>query len=147
MNGKDWKNLDQVKGAGNSDVDLAYEWKTDDVNAAGTAYVRLKQTDFDGSFSYSDIKSVEFGGKANAEYQVNVFPNPATEYLVVEGIAADASPQITLVNMQGQRIQMASTDEGSNTRVDIPSHLPAGTYGLVINNGTQVQTQQIVIQK
>ncbi len=147
LDGKSWKGLHEVKGAGNSDVALAYEWKNDDVNAAGTAYIRLKQTDFDGSFSYSEIESVDFGGKPSAAIEVSVFPNPATEYLVIEGIVADSVPQITLVNMQGQHIQMSASDEGANTRVDIPSHLPSGTYSLVINNGLQVQTQQIVIQK
>lgn len=147
LNGKVWKSMGEVKGAGNSDVELTYEWKNDEVNATGTAYVRLKQTDFDGSFSYSDIESVEFVNKANANYQVNVFPNPATEYIMIEGIAADKTPLISLVNMQGQRIQIPVSDEGINTRVDIPSYLPAGTYGLVIDNGDQIQTQQVVIQK
>ncbi|MBX2873405.1 MAG: T9SS type A sorting domain-containing protein [Saprospiraceae bacterium] len=147
LNGKDWKGLDEVKGAGNSDVELAYEWKNADINAAGTTYLRLKQTDFDGSFSYSDIESVTFSSKEAAQFEVNVFPNPATEYIIIEGIGADVAPQITLVNMQGQRMLIPVTDEGFNTRVDIPSYLPAGTYGLVIENGGQIDTQQLIIQK
>ena len=147
LNGKDWKGLGEIKGAGNSDVELTYEWKDDSLKANGTTYFRLKQTDFDGSFSYSDIASVEFSWKAQAEYEVSVFPNPATEYIMIEGITADSSPEILLVNMQGQRIQVPVTDEGFNTRVDLPNYLPAGTYGLVINNNGQVQTQQLVIQK
>lgn len=145
-NGKDWKAVKEVKGAGNSNVELAYEWK-EEVKATGTVYYRLKQTDFDGSFTYSSIKSVQFAADKEANYTVSVFPNPATEYVVIEGIEADAAPQILLVNMQGQRIQMQGTDEGTNTRVDIPSYLPAGTYGLVIQQGGQVQTQQLIIQK
>ena len=52
-----------------------------------------------------------------------------------------------LVNMQGQSIQIQGSDEVASTRVDIPTYLPAGTYGLVIQQGGQVQTQQLVIQK
>lgn len=145
-NGKEWKTLGEVKGAGNSDVTISYEWKSDRVNAAGTVYIRLKQTDFDGTFSYSDIESVKLG-KGGEAYEVNIYPNPATEYVVIEGITADETPQIFLVNLQGQQINIGQTDEGSSTRVNIPSHLPAGTYGLVIQSGDQVQTERIVIQK
>ena len=147
MNGKDWKAIEEVKGAGNSDVAIAYTWKEADVQATGTVYYRLKQTDFDGSFTYSSIESVQFKEAATAAYTVNVYPNPATEYVVIEGLQADAAPQLMLVNMQGQSIQIQGSDEGASTRVDIPTYLPAGTYGLVIQQGGQVQTQQLVIQK
>ena len=145
-NGKDWKSLAEVKGAGNSDVTIDYEWKSDRVNAVGTVYLRLKQTDFDGTFSYSDIASVNLGKRA-AAYEVNIYPNPATEYVVIEGITADETPQIFLVNLQGQQINISQTDEGTSTRLNIPTQLPAGTYGLVIQSGDQVQTERIVIQK
>lgn len=147
LNGKDWKALDTVKGAGNSDVELAYEWKDANVAASGTVYYRLKQTDFDGTFSYSSIESVQFSAEEKAQYAVNVYPNPATEYVLIEGLEADAAPQVSLINLQGQTINISSTDEGTTTRINIPAHLPAGTYGLVIQNSGQVQTQQLVIQK
>lgn len=145
--GRDWEAMDEVLGAGNSDVELSYKWTEENIEAQGTVYFRLKQTDFDGTFTYSDIKSVEFETRETAQFEVNVYPNPATEYVVVEGLAADTTPQITLVNMQGQSINIRSTDQGANTRIDIPTHLPAGTYGLVIQNNGQVQTKQLVIQK
>jgi|GEM_PF-1329005 len=147
LNGKDWKAMDTVKGAGNSDVELAYEWTAANVEARGTVYYRLKQTDFDGTFTYSSIQSVKFAEIEKAQYAVNVYPNPATEYVLIEGLETDAAPQVSLINLQGQTINISSTDEGRTTRINIPAHLPAGTYGLVIQNSGQIQTQQLVIQK
>lgn len=143
VNGKDWKAIKNVKGAGNSDITIQYEWMGE--AATGTVYYRLMQTDFDGSFSYSDIQSVTF--EKESQFNISVFPNPATEYVVIEGITADAKPQVYLVNLQGQQLNVSSIDQGANTRVDIPSQLPAGTYGLVIQTGQNIQTQRIVIQK
>lgn len=143
VNGKDWNAIKNVKGAGNSDITIQYEWVGQ--ATTGTVYYRLMQTDFDGSFSYSDIQSVTF--EKESQFQVSVYPNPATEYVVIEGITADAKPQVYLVNLQGQQLNVSSIDQGANTRVDIPSQLPAGTYGLVIQTGQNIQTQRIVIQK
>ncbi|MBX2875069.1 MAG: T9SS type A sorting domain-containing protein [Saprospiraceae bacterium] len=147
LDGRDWTAMDEVIGAGNSDVELSYKWTEENMEVEGTAYIRLKQTDFDGTFTYSDIESVEFASTEKAAFEVNVYPNPATEYVVIDGLEADSNPQIMLVNMQGQNINVSATDEGQGTRVDIPTYLPAGTYGLVIQNGAQVQTQQLIIQK
>ncbi len=147
LDGRDWTAMDEVIGAGNSDVEISYRWTEENMAVEGTAYFRLKQTDFDGTFSYSEIESVEFATAERAALEVNVFPNPATEYVMIDGLAADSTPQIMLINMQGQNIKVASTDQGQSTRVDIPTHLPAGTYGLVIQSGSTVQTQQLVIQK
>ncbi|NRB50551.1 MAG: T9SS type A sorting domain-containing protein [Saprospiraceae bacterium] len=147
LDGRDWTAMDEVIGAGNSDVELSYKWTEENMAVEGTAYFRLKQTDFDGTFTYSEIESVEFATAESEAFEVNVYPNPATEYVMIQGLAADAAPQIMLINMQGQNIKVVSTDQGQNTRVDIPTNLPAGTYGLVIQNGGMVQTQQLVIQK
>ncbi len=61
-----------VNGAGTSTSQNNYH--TIDTNPfEGTSYYRLKQTDFNGQFTYSDFKSVEF---TNEEHLFSVFPNP-----------------------------------------------------------------------
>jgi hypothetical protein len=49
------------EGAGNSSVVLTYT-DVDAMPLMGLSYYRLKQTDFNGDFSYSDIVPVYFGG-------------------------------------------------------------------------------------
>ncbi|MCC6691292.1 MAG: T9SS type A sorting domain-containing protein, partial [Bacteroidia bacterium] len=61
-----------VKGAGNSSLQLSYSI-VDEKPLSGISYYRLKQTDFDGKYSYSKIVSVS----ANpSELSFVVFPNP-----------------------------------------------------------------------
>lgn len=67
-------NLD---GAGNSTELLSYA--TQDLYPLnGVSYYRLKQTDFDGAFEYSDLRVVNLG----ADDDLLVFPNPSNTGLI-----------------------------------------------------------------
>ena len=70
--GKNWTIIQEVKGAGNSNSVLNYE--TEDVlMEKGIYYYRLKQTDFDGAFTYSDIRAVAVNNPIN---ETSIYPNP-----------------------------------------------------------------------
>src|ERR1041385_9231891 len=62
-----------VKGAGNSTQELYYSLK-DQSPVRGINYYRLKQTDFDGHFKYSEVCSVS----AQPVNGIKVYPNPAS---------------------------------------------------------------------
>lgn len=64
-----------VDGAGNSS-ELKEYTSMDSNPFAGTSYYRLKQTDFDGRFTYSDIKAVNLENE-NA-FDIALYPNPAS---------------------------------------------------------------------
>ncbi len=56
-NAKDFTKLTEVDGAGNSNSLLSYE-TVDTRVSSGIRYYRLKQTDYDGNFSYSETISI-----------------------------------------------------------------------------------------
>lgn len=56
--GEQWNKIEYVEGAGNSNEELQYEIKDENPHA-GLNYYRLKQTDYDGKYSYSDIIFVD----------------------------------------------------------------------------------------
>lgn len=72
-NVEQWETIGQVKGAGNSSSRKYYSF-VDGSPIIGTSYYRLKQTDFDGRFSYSSIRSVSVEKYKEAE--LKVYPNP-----------------------------------------------------------------------
>jgi hypothetical protein len=56
--------IGEIKGAGNSTEEKHYEF-TDENPLPGINYYRIKQTDYDGQYSYSEIRSVRHIGKGN----------------------------------------------------------------------------------
>lgn len=70
----------KVKGSGTSNSVLNYS-AIDDRPYSGISYYRLKQTDYDGSFSYSNIKSVFIDEIKSSN--VIVYPNPTSDEVTV----------------------------------------------------------------
>lgn len=75
----EWKELERVEGAGNSSITLNYS-TIDTRPTNGYTYYKLKQTDFDGQVSYSNIQSIEFESTG-----IEVYPNPAKTLFEVHG--------------------------------------------------------------
>lgn len=62
-NGRDFRALESVAGAGNSLVPLTYQY-TDRRPLPGRSYYRLQQVDFDGQFSFSPVRQVTVTGNS-----------------------------------------------------------------------------------
>jgi len=58
INGSDWEIIDRQNGAGNSSIQLNYYFLDQSVESL-INYYKLKQTDYDGKFKYSDIISID----------------------------------------------------------------------------------------
>jgi len=69
--GLNFEFVGKIPGAGNSNQTLYYSLN-DDAPLSGLSYYRLKQVDFNGDFTYSEIVPVQF----NALQSVSIFPNP-----------------------------------------------------------------------
>ena len=80
MDGVNWSSLLHVEGAGNSSQVLNYK-QEDNQPLNGDSYYRLKQTDFDGQYSYSDIKKVSF--TAGLDSYLSAYPNPTNGKITV----------------------------------------------------------------
>jgi len=80
VDGLNWREVKRVEGAGNSSRKLNYSI-LDKEPKFDIIYYRLKQTDYNGNFSYSDIKSVRFDKLNTNEFLV--YPNPTDEFIYV----------------------------------------------------------------
>jgi hypothetical protein len=91
-------------GAGNSNQLVDYE----DIDATPLmdwSYYRLKQTDFNGSFSYSNIVPVFIDRLAGGISMLNLFPNPSTGeqiHLELSGFSKGEKVWITLKDAIGK---------------------------------------------
>jgi len=69
INGKDFEEVADIEGAGFSDEEISYEFldtRALELNS-DILYYRLKQTDFDGQFGYSEIINVRMEGNQELE--------------------------------------------------------------------------------
>ena len=105
----------------------------------GSNYYRLKMMNKDGSFIYSPVQLVQF----NKGTIVNVYPNPATNFIkITVNKTGNQINTAILYNSFGQL--MNTVHFNGETQMNV-SKLSAGTYLVRVNDGTVIQT--FIIQK
>jgi len=127
LNGVSFSTIDKVNAAGNSTTQQTYEF-TDEDPAFGEIYYRLRQVDFDGSVTYSEVKQV----KLDRNYVTpNIYPNPVrdAQNLTIDFGDMPSSPvEINIVDMSGKQVYYRQYAAGQN-RFDIPVNgLSKGMY-------------------
>jgi Zn ribbon nucleic-acid-binding protein len=124
--GKIWSHVVKVPGAGNSSQMLEY-FAHDFEPIDGVSYYRLKQTDFDGTATYSKVVAVKFD--KNGDSQVLIYPNPTNDKITIVGSESELS-SITIFNIQGKDVGIMTQISGNDARsktVDL-SELKPGIY-------------------
>ncbi len=112
----------------------------------GKNYYRLKQTDFDGQYSYSDIVMVEF---ASVGELLKVYPNPSNRKplnLEVRALAPHQSVPVVISTALGTSAFRATVQADANgyLHVEVPTtDWPTGLY--LIQVGTETGRQLKVI--
>ncbi len=103
----------------------------------GTVYYRLKTTDLDGSFEYSPIITVEnkYAGISN----LMVYPNPATDNIILGGLPTETSVEIT--DMTGKPL-LDMIVETTDSKVVNINTLKPGTY--IIRLNSKISEQPII---
>jgi hypothetical protein len=95
----------------------------------GISYYRLKQTDFDGQFTYSMIRSVDFDG--TNPILITHYPNPITETVRFEFTSNSATPaNYVIYDAMGNMVYRGNTTTvagNNNFELDL-SKLSSGIY-------------------
>jgi hypothetical protein len=102
-NGIDFKELAQVPAAGNSNQILNYKL-IDEQPYQGLSYYRLKQTDFDGKFTFAQIKTVTINDNQKPDH-ISIYPNPSNIngiYLAWPEGYNDTQTYLQLIDLYGK---------------------------------------------
>jgi len=120
-----WSVIAQIDGAGNSNEPIAYQVEDASVLAGLKYYYRLKQVDFDGSFSFSDHAVINVDQQKG---KLTVFPNPSAGAIYISGAPADAE-QVQILDMLGNSVvyQMVNANQNNILQLNLAA-LPKGTY-------------------
>lgn len=134
--GAEWKDVKTVKGAGNSTSTINYE-AYDDEPVAGNMYYRLKQTDFDGQKSYSDVQLVKYISLTKG---VSLYPVPnAGNTVNITGITDYRNHDIALLNAAGNIIYTTTLTKAA---IDLPALQP-GVYFIRLKDKVSGETQNL----
>ncbi len=130
-----------VKAAGSSNGLRSYGF-THAQPKNGSNYYRLKMVNADARFSNSKTININFGLN---NLRLNIYPNPAKNYVVVDHPAGVNTPQLMLVDMAGRTIKTIKVNkEAVQTKLNIKTVMP-GTYKLIWIDGNNISNETIVI--
>jgi len=97
IDGVTWEELYEVDGVGNSSKLLNYS-SIDTNPYQGVSYYRLKQTDFNGQFEFSEIRNVNIKNEG-----IKIFPNPTENQITVSGSSIELE-QVKIYNTLGRDV-------------------------------------------
>ncbi|MEL6971397.1 MAG: T9SS type A sorting domain-containing protein, partial [Bacteroidota bacterium] len=135
--GKTWQQLGEVLGQGTTYESSIYEY-TDYTPLIGANYYRLRQVDWDGSFTYSTILLFDLQESIGSTFKI--YPNPVSEILYFD---LPVGEKVSLFNSYGQLVREENVN--SQGRMDI-ADLPAGVYWLTTTLSGQQISQRVVKQ-
>lgn len=132
-NGKDWTFLNQISGQGSTVNETEYEKVFTDLG--NSKYIRLSQTDYDGSKTVLGIASIDC-----VNQEIQIFPNPTTGNITVKNAPMNAL--ISVSNMQGQ-VVMNLANDSNETLVNL-DRLSGGTYFITIKGKLSTEHYKVV---
>ncbi|WP_169749211.1 T9SS type A sorting domain-containing protein [Flavihumibacter petaseus] len=143
----DFTAIGTVAGKGTSNLTNYYNF-TDGAPLNGDSYYRIKQTDFDGKFSYSKTIRVSVNGNSTAG--VRLFPNPlnASQQLTVENSSLkNKKVTVSIISAAGAIVRQEQATFGSDSRLRLNvTNLTKGSYFLRVQYNDQKDIKAFIVQ-
>lgn len=134
INGKYFYSIGEQKGAGNSYINNYYSF-IDKNPLQGFNYYRIKQTDFDGQFSFTPIQNI-----FHATSDINIYPSQTQGQLNIN--TGLESYEIVIYNSRGQRIKQCS-GLSYNQTLSIDD-LQSGVYFVEVISGQVINKTKVI---
>ncbi len=138
QDGKNFEAIGRVEGNGTTSEQQFYEY-LDESPEVGWNYYRLKQVDYDGAFTYSDMLSIY----KTTEGSVSIFPNPLGKGQMLQIQTELKDVALTIMSVDGKVVKTQTIN--GNTQIDC-SDLPAGVYIYNLTNGKDwTKSERLII--
>ncbi|MBK7856556.1 MAG: SBBP repeat-containing protein [Bacteroidetes bacterium] len=137
--GNEFEDVAKVDGAGNSNQVIEYSF-TDKNPYNGLSYYRLKQTDFNGDFSYSKTVAVNL----NPNNQFYLYQNPSANHIIVAFKNAETQPCKLLIHDVTGRMVHEQQITSATTILNF-AFLP-GVYVASVTYSQQAFSQKFIVR-
>ena len=141
-----------VQGNGTTTNSTNYNY--DDLNSyTGLSYYRLKQINFDGQYTYSQVRVVDGLKDDNPTYiDISTYPNPVLDEIFIEfkKIPKDIkSATVEISNVAGQILYRVNHDISYNhlIKIDYVDRLVPAAYMITVDLGNGYSVTQKFIKK
>jgi len=147
----DFTTIGFVDGKGNS-TEINYYSFIDEPQLSGVneIYYRLKQVDFDGTFSYSYVVNVSYDVPADFVLKQN-YPNPFNPSTAISYfVPKESFVSIKIYDFLGREITTLVNETKSTGSYELlfnASSLPSGTYFYVMTADNYSHTKKMVLMK
>lgn len=147
-NGENFTELIKIDGAGTLNQQIDY-FEKDFSPLPGTSYYRLKQTDFNGAFTYSQTIAVKRNVSTNP---LTVYPNPANangEFFIAFSEFKGEEVLVVIRDITGKEFYsklVVITDNNQIMAFDPDQQTPAGIYLVVASSKNELYRQKLVVK-
>lgn len=122
---------------------------TDKYPLEGNIFYRLKQVSTDGTFRYSETRSILYQGENPVDIRLDeAGPNPFDDHVKLRyTLRTDGSVKLSIVNLAGKQMYAADLqgNAGSNSfEFTEGALLPSGTYILTLRSNDKTVTQKLI---
>ncbi len=108
----------------------------------GTNIYRLKMIDKDGNFSYSASINVVVSSLSSA---FTLYPNPATNFVLVNHTKAAPNSQLEVTDMNGKVITTVVVAAGEVQNKIVLNGISKGIYKIIWRNGNTIQSKALLV--
>ncbi len=132
-----------VQGAGTTVIQQAYQLQVADL-VSGVHYFRLKQVDFDGTATYSEVRALVVEEKA---IDMIVYPNPAINQTTIDlGQMVEGKIKVQVYDNIGQLV--ISQIEADAQYIDLNTDkLAAATYTVKVTTAQGARVSKLIISR
>lgn len=137
-----------IDGAGNSTSNVNYT-EVDQNPYQGFSYYRLRQTDFDGNFSFSQIVSIN--NNEGISSALNIFPNPSNGGTFNVSFSGNDNEDILVVlyDAKGQEVYSKVIINATNQTIiamDPSRKLAAGVYMVIATSKNEIFRKRLIVK-
>ena len=147
--GINFKSIDIIEGADTSIILKRYV-VIDKNPINGDSYYRLKQIDYNGNYSYSNIEHVYYSGTNGVN--VNVYPNPNNNGILIISINAKSGLKITIMvhDMNDNELyskELLTEHKGNNLFIlNLKDTITSGLYIITATSKENFYTKKLLIK-